>query len=195
MIDSITIVLPLQLILFQVLFLLVAIALESRVFHRRLKLTRKNSVQYATSLNLWSVVIGWLIFLILAGLLPQFLRIQIVSFIFFDHPIGSQLDKADPRIISIGIVIFFFSFLVKVIGFEFIKIWIHDQPEQFDTSSDISNKRPSLLNQPKRKITKKYKPNPAFAVLLANAYSYSAILLLLVLRFMDVNILNLNTAF
>ncbi|MFP4124483.1 filament integrity protein FraC [Coleofasciculus sp.] len=188
----IDIVLPLQLIVFQVLFLLVAIALESRVFHRRLKLTRKNSVQYATSLNLWSVVIGWLIFLILETLLPQFLRIQIINFIFFDQPIGSQLNEADPRIIFIGIVIFFFSFIVKIIGFEFIKIWIHDQPNQFSTSSDISNKRPSLFSQPKRKITQ-YQPNPAFAVLLANAYSYSAILLLLVLRFMDVNDLNLNS--
>jgi hypothetical protein len=188
----IDIVLPLQLIVFQVLFLLVAIALESRVFHRRLKLTRKNSVQYATSLNLWSVVIGWLIFLILESLLPQFLRIQIISFIFFDQPIGSPLNEADPRIIFIGIVIFFFSFFVKILGFEFIKIWIHNQPNPFSTSSDISNKRPSLFSQPKRKITQ-YKPNFAFAVLLANAYSYSAILLLLVLRFMDVNDLNLNS--
>ncbi|MEQ9622448.1 filament integrity protein FraC [Coleofasciculus chthonoplastes] len=193
-VDNITLVLPLQLILFQVLFLLVTIALESRVFHRRLNLTRKNSVQYATSLNLWSVVIGWLTFLILGTSLPQVLQIQIVSFIFFDHPIGSQLDKADPRIIFIGIVIFFFSFLIKIIGFELIKIWIHEQPEQFDTSSDVSNKRPRLFNQPKRKITRN-KPNPALAVLLANAYSYSAILLLLVLRFMDVNVLNLNIAF
>jgi len=194
MVDNITIVLPLQLILFQILFLLVAIALEARVLHRRLNLTRKTSVQYATSLNLWSVVLGWLTFLVLETLLPQFLRIQIVNFIFFDHPIGSQLDRPNPQLISIGIMIFFFSFIIKIIGFELIKQWIHDQPEQFEMSSDISNKRPGLFNQPKRKITNP-KPNPAFALLLANAYSYSAILLILVLRFMDLNILELNTLF
>jgi len=194
MVDNITIVLPLQLILFQILFLLVAIALEARVLHRRLNLTRKTSVQYATSLNLWSVVLGWLTFLVLETLLPQFLRIQIVNFIFFDHPIGSQLDTPNPQLISIGIMIFFFSFIIKIIGFELIKQWIHDQPEQFKMSSDISNKRPSLFNQPKRKITNP-KPNPAFALLLANAYSYSAILLILVLRFMDLNVLELNTLF
>ena len=194
MVDNLTIVLPLQLILFQILFLLVAIALEARVLHRRLNLTRKTSVQYATSLNLWSVVLGWLTFLVLETLLPQFLRIQIVNFIFFDHPLGSQLDTPNPQLISIGIMIFFFSFIVKIIGFELIKQWIHDKPEQFEMSSDISNKRPGLFNQPKRKITNP-KPNPAFALLLANAYSYSAILLILVLRFMDLNILGLNTLF
>jgi len=194
MVDNITIVLPLQLILFQILFLLVAIALEARVLHRRLNLTRKTSVQYATSLNLWSVVLGWLTFLVLETLLPQFLRIQIVNFIFFDHPIGSQLDTPNPQLISIGIMIFFFSFIIKIIGFELIKQWIHDQPEQFKMSSDISNKRPSLFNQPKRKITQP-KPNHALALLLANAYSYSAILLILVLRFMDLNVLELNTLF
>jgi hypothetical protein len=194
MIDNITIVLPLQLILFQILFLLVAIALEARVLHRRLNLTRKTSVQYATSLNLWSVVLGWLTFFVLESLLPQLLRIQIVNFILFDHPIGSQLDTPNPQLISIGIVIFFFSFTIKIIGLEIINKWIHDQPEQFKMSSDVSNKRPSLFNQPKRKITQP-KPNPAFAVLLANAYSYSAILLILILRFMDLNVLELNTLF
>ncbi|MEQ9001492.1 MAG: hypothetical protein RID53_33950 [Coleofasciculus sp. B1-GNL1-01] len=194
MVDNLTIVLPLQLILFQILFLLVAIALEARVLHRRLNLTRKTSVQYATSLNLWSVVLGWLTFLVLETLLPQFLRIQIVNFIFFDHPLGSQLDTPNPQLISIGIMIFFFSFIIKIIGFELIKQWIHDKPEQFEMSSDISNKRPSLFKQPKRKITQP-KPNPAFTLLLANAYSYSAILLILVLRFMDLNILGFNTLF
>ena len=194
MVDNLTIVLPLQLILFQILFLLVAIALEARVLHRRLNLTRKTSVQYATSLNLWSVVLGWLTFLVLETLLPQFLRIQIVNFIFFDHPLGSQLDTPNPQLISIGIMIFFFSFIVKIIGFELIKQWIHDKPEQFEMSSDISNKRPSLFKQPKRKITQP-KPNPAFTLLLANAYSYSAILVILVLRFMDLNILGFNTLF
>jgi hypothetical protein len=151
-------------------------------------------VQYATSLNLWSVVLGWLTFFVLESLLPQLLRIQIVNFILFDHPIGSQLDTPNPQLISIGIVIFFFSFTIKIIGLEIINKWIHDQPEQFKMSSDVSNKRPSLFNQPKRKITQP-QPNPAFAVLLANAYSYSAILLILILRFMDLNVLELNTLF
>lgn len=182
----IDIVLPLQLILFQILFLLVAIALEARVLHQRLKLTRKTSMQYATSLNLWSVVIGWLTFLFLATLLPRFLQNQIVSFIFFDHPIGSSLDQANPLIISLGICIFFFTFIIKLLGLELLRIWIHDKPEQLTTNSNLSNKRPSLLNSPKRKITQS-KPNPAFAVLLANAYSYSAILLILVLRFLEFN--------
>ncbi len=182
----IDIVLPLQLIVFQVLFLLVAIALESRVFHRRLKLTRKNSVQYATSLNLWSVVIGWIIFLFLEPLLPKFFQNEIVSFIFFNHPIGSELDEANPQILIAGIIIFFFAFLIKLLGFAFIENWIHDNPAQFKVSSELSNKRPTLLNPSKRKITKP-KPNPALALLLANAYSYSAILLILVLRFLEFN--------
>lgn len=182
----IDIILPLQLILFQVLFLLVAIVLEARVFHRRLKLTRKTSVQYATSLNLWSVVIGWISFLFIEPLLPNTLQNEIVSFIFFNHPIGSELDEANFQILITGIIIFSFAFIVKLLGFSFIKNWIHDNPEPFNGSSDLSNKRPSVLNPYKRKITKP-KPNPAFALLLANAYSYSAILLILVLRFLEFN--------
>lgn len=180
----INLVLPLQLILFQLLFLLVAIALEAMVFHQRLHLTRKTSVEYATSLNLWSVVIGWLFFLLIENFSPKSLQAQIVSYIFFDHPIYNQLEKLDFIIISIGIIIFFFSFIIKMLGFELIKIWIHDHPEQFESNPEALQKRPRLLNRDKIKKTKP-KPNPAFAVLVANAYTYSAILFLLVLRFME----------
>jgi hypothetical protein len=65
-------VLPLQTFLFQFLFLLVSIALESRVLYRRMNISRRSSVEYSTFINLLAASVGWLVFFMIQNWIPLY---------------------------------------------------------------------------------------------------------------------------
>ncbi len=179
-------VFPLQTILFQVIFLFVAIALEARVFHQRLRLTRRTSVEYATSLNLLTAVIGWVAFFLLQDFLPQPLRTQLISFIFFDRFLIPQPANLTLLIVSAGITIFFAAFLIKLKGLELLEDMLKSTQEASPSPTVSDRRRPTLatrLNQAALHTD----ANHATVVLLANAYSHSAILLLLFIRFLQLS--------
>lgn len=177
-------VLPLQTILFQVIFLLVAIALEARVFHRRLRITRRKSVEYATSINLFAAVMGWLGFFLLSDLLPQPLKSQLISYVFFDRLLEPRPENLSLIIVSTGIALFFAAFLIKLKALELLETFLQTPEEQLIPKSPEDRGRPTLSDR-FRQIALYTDPNRATVVLLANAYSHSAILLLLFLRFLS----------
>lgn len=183
-------VLPLQTYLFQSVFLLVAIALEARVFYKRLYLTRRRSIEYATSINLFATVIGWLTFFFLKSFLPQPLKSQIISYIFFDRFLGSQPENFYLTIISAGVVIFFSAFLIKLQGLQLLESLLERTPER-QSAMELQppklphNQRRQRLSDRLDQTVSNTEPSQATAVLLANAYSHSAILLLLFLRFLQ----------
>jgi hypothetical protein len=179
-------VLPLQTILFQVLFLFVAIALEARVFHRRLRLTRKHSVQYATSINLLTAVIGWVVFFIVQDVLPPDLKSQLIGYIFFDRLFTPRPPGLNLTIAMAGIGMFFAAFVIKLKGLELLDAIVRTSNE-WQTSPLSSDNRQSGLAVRLRRAALQTNPNNAMVVLLANAYSHSAILLLLFLRFLQFN--------
>jgi len=181
-------VLPIQTILFQVLFLLVAIALEARVLHRRLRITRKTSVEYATSINLLAAIVGWLGFFILQNLLPQPLKDQIISYIFFDRLLGPQPENFHLVIAAVGSFIFFSAFLIKLKGLQLLEAVLQSSPE-LQPSPTLDKRRRSAWSDRLDQAILRTDPHQATTVLLANAYSHSAILLLLFLRFLQLNIL------
>lgn len=177
-------VFPLRTILFQLLFLLVAIALEARVLHQRLRISRKTSVEYATSINLLAAVTGWLCFFVAQSLLPQPLRTQIISYIFFDRLPTSQVQSFNLMIPLTGIGIFFFAFIIKLKGLELLQALIQSSQEKQRLDQPDPQGQPALADRLNRAISHT-DTNQATAVLLANAYSHSAILLLLFLRFLQ----------
>lgn len=183
-------VLPLQMILFQSVFLLVAIALEARVFYRKLRISRRTSIEYATSINLLTAVIGWLCFFIIPDLLPQLfsaqIRAQMISYIFFDRLLTPQPQNL-PLIIAItGIIMFFSAFFIKLTGLKLLEALMERAPEK--KSSPLTEKQPRLgLSKRLEQAVSRTNPHQATVVLLANAYSHSAILLLLLLRFLQIN--------
>ncbi|MCP2731014.1 filament integrity protein FraC [Limnofasciculus baicalensis] len=179
-------VLPIEMILFQFIFLLVAIALEARVLYRKLRISRQTSVEYAMSMNLLAAGVGWSSFFAFQDFLPQALKTQLLSYIFFDRPIGSLPTEWHTTIVSVGVVIFFGTFLIKLIGLQLIEFALENTLFQATLSPKESRKRPGLINRHDPVVVRQ-QPNPALAVLLANAYSYSAILLLLLLRFLQFN--------
>ena len=185
-------VLPVQTYLFQTLFLLVAIALEARVLHRRLYLPRRTSVEYATSINLLATVIGWLAFFLLQNLLPQPLKDQIISYIFFDRFLLPQPESFYLMLASVGVVIFFSAFLIKLQGLQLLEALLDrsTKPQsdvQVQSSMLLRNRRRQRLSERLGQAVSRNEPNQAAVVLLANAYSHSAIVLILVLRFLQVH--------
>ncbi len=179
-------VLPLQTILFQTLFLLVAIALEARVFHKRLRIPRKTSMEYATSINLLTATLGWLIFFAVQDSLPQPLKNQLISYIFFDRPLPSQSQGLNLIVVSAAIAMFFAAFVIKLKGLELLQALLRtSEPEQPSKTPD-RRRRLAFADRMNQAITDT-DTNQAAVVLLANAYSNSAILLILFLRFLQLN--------
>jgi hypothetical protein len=171
---------PLGTILFNSLFLLVAIAIESYVFHTRIRRLpdKKTSVAYATCVNLFSNVVGWVIFFAVEPLLPVYVKTQLVSFVFFN-----QLNSPDANlqsfIILVGFIMFFATFALKFTGLRLLEIALtypQAEPEKLNTLT---------INRRSFK-TKLQSRNTSVGVLLANAFSYSAILMILVLRSLEV---------
>lgn len=117
------ILLPLRAILFQALFLLVAIAIESFILHKRLYLSRRMSIEYAASLNLFSTVCGWTLFFLVEPLMPVGLREQMVNFIFFSD-FAPHLDFSVVRVyFNIGVfslLSFALVFAAESVGLNFL---------------------------------------------------------------------------
>ena len=175
-------ILPLKAIAFQILFLLVAIAIEAGILRQRLKLGFATSVQYATLINLASVVIGWFAFLIIEPLSPPDIQAQIISYILFDRVLLNGWNARIGGIIFfLGLIAFFATFFIKAKGLELVMraddAWrIPRKPLQSSREQRYARARQGRTDS-----------EQAFSdftdtVIQANAASFSAILLLLLLR-------------
>ncbi|WP_397321354.1 filament integrity protein FraC, partial [Nostoc sp. UCD120] len=70
---------PIGGILFDFLFVLIAIPIEAYLLHYRLKFDKKTSTFYAISINLFSSVIGWFIFFVSEPMLPIQMRAELIN--------------------------------------------------------------------------------------------------------------------
>jgi hypothetical protein len=185
--DFIPNVVPLRAIAFQTVFLLMAIAIEATVLHKQLNISPKQSVQFAASVNLLTTVLGWLGTFFLLGTsmvlpTPLFteLKMALMNFIFFD-----QWSKGTAELlIMICFITFFVSLGVKWLGLIGLD-WLmkKDLPEAPKVVAETG-----VFISPQRK-PREFRPR-LNTTLAANAWSYSAILVALLLRI--VFQLNLN---
>jgi hypothetical protein len=174
-------VLPLRAIAFQSLLLLVAIAIEAGVLRQRLKLGFQPSIRYAASLNLFTTVLGWFIFLGLEPAAPPLLRTQIISYVlfgqFYDNNLAGSLGAL---VIATGLAVFFITFWIKAKGLEWLTLAI---------GTPIVDYTPPTLTRRRYGYTRRTPKDPpstpahTLAMLHANAWSFSAILILLMLRY------------
>lgn len=182
-------VVPLRTIVLQIVFLLVAIAVEAVVLRRFLKLAPKQSVQYATSLNLFCTVVGWVAFFVLFGLLSNSvsgLDVNFLNFIFFDRWSG----EVAASLIMIGFLMFFASFAVKQFGLILLQRFLEGPKKEDKPAAPPPESTPEPAAEPRkvirvmrRETLEVRQMQPGFrAVLLANAWSFSAILVILLLR-------------
>ena len=175
-------ILPLQAIAFQILFLMMAIAIEGFILHYQLKFQRKTCIEYATTLNLITTILGWITFFIIQRFIPHPWRSEMISYIFFDHLITQHELSFYIPIIFTTFFIFLTSFLIKYKGLEILQIYLG---VPLPNIPDIPQRNAPRLNE-NENITVNINNHPNFkifqAILWANACSHTAILVLLILR-------------
>ncbi|MGB3517258.1 MAG: filament integrity protein FraC, partial [Elainellaceae cyanobacterium] len=169
-------VLPLRAVVLQSLFLLIAIATEAAILHWELKLSYKRSIEYATSLNLLSVVMGWLVFFLVLPILDEGLEQALVGYVLF--------DRLPDMLLLIGVsgfITFMLSFFVKLQGLNLLERLL----ERVEATPTTNEPPPPQARRPFTSAATSYKgsdrsqflqqPDKRDAVLLANAASYTAI--------------------
>lgn len=168
-------IMPLGIILFDFLFLILAIPIEACVLKTRLKFDQKSSVFYATSINIFANISGWLIFFFVEPYLSPKYKSELLSYVFFNH---FQLSSTYNLILFIAFIIFCVTFLFKTITLKLLLfIWNKSDKEKPAEEAVI----------PKRRSLRRYNLNTlqgtsiATSVLIANSLSYSAITIILAL--------------
>ncbi|MBD2343370.1 filament integrity protein FraC [Anabaena subtropica] len=166
---------PIGAILFNLLFLLIAIPIEGYIYHRRLNFDKKTSIFYAIAVNTFSGVIGWVIFFFLEPVLPVTLKAELMNYIFFNV---FRSTNTQGMLILTTFIIFFAAFLMK---FFLLRIFV------FSLSDEIGKKKenpPPLQRQKVRFISKiRFQDtNLVTTTLIANSLSYTAVTIILLFR-------------
>ncbi len=180
-------ILPLRMIAFQILFLLVAIAVESSILRLRLRFGFQTSVQYTLAINLAAIVVGWVAFLVIEPLSPLEIKSQIISYILFDRlSLNNWNAPIGATICAIGVASFLVTFFVKLKGLELIMradgVWKLDEEDNRPAKRVSRDERYARARQG-RSDTQQALSEFMDAVIQANAASFSAITLLLLLRY------------
>ncbi|WP_373527309.1 filament integrity protein FraC [Nostoc sp.] len=166
---------PIGGILFDFLFVLIAIPIEAYVFHNRLKFDKKTSTFYAISINLFSSVIGWLIFFVSEPMVPIQVKSELINYMFFNN---FKSPNTQTLIVLTAFVIFFATFLMKFFILRVLLLSLNEpvakKEEEPQTSQRQKWRRFSNI-----KLQNTYLVT---TVLIANSLSYSAITVLLFFR-------------
>ncbi|MEH2163332.1 MAG: filament integrity protein FraC [Nostoc sp.] len=159
-------------ILFDFLFVLIAIPIEAYILNNRLKFDKKTSIFYAISINLFSSVIGWFIFFVAEPMLPIQVRAELINYMFFHN---FKSPNTQGLLILTAFIIFFATFLMK---FFILRILLFSLNETF-------LKKEEELPTSKRRRWKSFSNlklqsnNLIITILMANSLSYTAITIIL----------------
>jgi hypothetical protein len=164
-------VLALPVVLTQILVLLIVIAIESWFFHKFLKFTPKNSVQYVATINLLSAILGWFIFLGWDAIISPSERERLMSCVFFN-----QCQFWGFLSFIFNLFIFFGSFLWKWLGFKLFMVLCLGERKLFINSP----LPPQLYVQLKNRI--KILSDAVLMVFFAHFISYYAIVFALIIH-------------
>ncbi|MEO0969354.1 MAG: filament integrity protein FraC [Cyanobacteria bacterium J06639_18] len=170
-------VFPLGIILFDILFLLVAIPIEAYILNIRLNFDKKSSTFYAICMNFFSSAIGWFICFQIEPFLPNSWRLELINFVFFNRL--SSSGEVLGSVVVFASVAFFLTFLMKLV---LLKSFIFSLREEITLT--LKTQLPPIARYSRRNSRKKIlNTNLVLTVLIANALSYSAILVLLFIIF------------
>ncbi len=179
-------VLPLRAVLFQFLFLMIAIAIDSVVLYRNVvELEYKPSVQYAATANLFSTLLGWLVFFGIQPLLPLGLREQLISFIFFGTFFLNDWSNWIPQILlGLTAVVFVGTIVAKLFGLNVLERILEKTPEKPEEAKAMAK-----IKRRERRRSWLHRVNPRqeffMAVLRGCSYSFSAMLLILFVTYSE----------
>lgn len=147
----------------------------------------KQSIQYAASIDLLSTVLGWFAvfsFFNLGTSLPsdwtRDLETALLNFLFFNQ----FSDQSLSFLIVGGFITFFASFVVKQVGLWGLRWLLQPEFAPIGKETDIDLDREKSIPEGIRDLRKEpgdQSPLNISAVLFANAWSYSAILVILLI--------------
>jgi hypothetical protein len=167
-------ILPIGAIVFEILFLLVAIPIEGYILHKNLKFDKKTSIFYSIGINVFSSVIGWNMFFMVEPILPVLLKSEIISYVFFNN---FKNPRTLNYIIMLSFLVFLGTFLVKFLLMKLLILLLNELGKSEDISQ--TSQRQKLFRIEKMKIQNS---NLVTSILIANSFSYSAITIILVIR-------------
>ena len=169
------IVLPLRFIVLQGLLLLVTIAIEAQVIENKLGISPRGSVQFSTLLNLVSTVGGWFLFLAVENLLPEASRLELINYILFNDT--SRISPT--QTLSIGLPIFLsmyiMTFILESQILNLLLLLMASKPALLYQTTQVQYDRQQRY---KASWTERFRMN---TLLIANAYSYTAVIGLLLI--------------
>ncbi|MEH2253126.1 filament integrity protein FraC [Nostoc sp.] len=166
---------PIGGILFDFLFVLIAISIEAYVLHYRLKFDKKSSTFYAISINLFSSVIGWSIFFVSEPMLPIQVKSELINYMFFNN---FKSPNTQTLIILTAFIIFFATFLIK---FFLLRVLLLSLNETFAKKEE--EPQPSGRRRWRRFSNLKLESgNLVTTTLIANSLSYTLITIILLFR-------------
>ncbi|NDJ21452.1 filament integrity protein fraC [Nostoc sp. B(2019)] len=173
MLENLTLptIFPIGAILFDFLFLLMAIPIEAYVFSNRLKFDKKTSTFYAISINLFSSVLGWVIFFVSEPILPIQFKTQLINYVFFN---SFKSASAQSLLILTAFIIFFATFLMKFFLLRILLVSLTEKPWKKEEEQTSPRKKWRRFSSAKLQNT-----NLATTTLIANSLSYSAITIVL----------------
>jgi hypothetical protein len=165
-------VFPLRAIVYQLLFVVLAISVEAFVLQRYLGIGRKTSIQYTSTGNLLSTVVGWFLFFIVEPLLPPLWQQQFLEFVFFNSAANQAL------LIGLTLPIFLGTFIVKLQSIEWLDLILGYKKPAEEEAQDVAKFRGrAAQRQPFADI-----PSRALGVLWANSASFSVIAFVILIR-------------
>ena len=175
---SLPIILPIGAIFFEILFLLIAIPLEAYILNRWLKFDKRTSIFYAIALNVFSSVIGWIVFFTVEPILSIAIKKELINYVFFNK---LQDPSIGTMIVLLSFTIFIATFLVKFLLMKILIIFMGEGGKKTETELISSQQRASYMNMAKLQNT-----NLITATLIANSLSYSAITFIILIRSLSI---------
>ncbi|MEH1783394.1 filament integrity protein FraC [Nostoc sp.] len=170
---------PIGGILFDLLFVLIAIPIEAYILHSRLKFDKKTSIFYAISINLFSSVIGWFIFFVSEPMLPIQVKSELINYMLFN---SFKLPSTQTLIILTACIIFFATFLMKFFILRVLLFSLHEPIAKKEVNKE--EEPPISQRQQRLRLSSVnfQNTNLVTTILIANSLSYTAITIILLFR-------------
>ncbi|MEO0406989.1 MAG: filament integrity protein FraC [Cyanobacteria bacterium P01_A01_bin.135] len=172
--------LPFKVISVQALLLMFVIAIEAVVLRRRLRYSPRKSVEFAMTLNLLSLVVGWLVFFTGLALLRGGSAGQVERLLIRILFSTGRAPNAFTWVVLAGFGTFVVTVLIEIVGFVQLQIF-REEREQVDERYKQRRPRFAMAYQRGKDDRGDNEPEtkPLTTILIANAASYSLMLVVL----------------
>ncbi len=131
-------VLPIPIVIFQLLSLAIGVAIESLIIRYNLGFSRRNSVEYAIVINLYSSIVAWLALFLSAALLPEAIKLQIISYVFFNRFYATTAIANSTLEAIVLAVLFAIVCAIEFKGFDLIKFLVEIELEPLQDDSPLA---------------------------------------------------------